>query len=414
MMIGRAIGNAWRRATGAPTFEKKYGIWSGYIRDAVQLAGGFDCTIADIAESQQRPLLLNHDSGKRACHWYLPPFDHPFYGGLMTIFRVAAHLHADGIDQRFIVCGNADRNYIQRQIGQAFRSLGQSEVIILDSERAIAAIPPADYSIASLWTTAYTLLRIRNTAFKFYLIQDFEPSFYPAGSTAAQAEATYRFGFLGICNTRTIAQIYMDEYGGTAHTLVPQIDPAIFYPPPSEPSGSPTRIFWYARPATPRNGFELAAGAFRKVKGAFGDAVDIICAGSDWDPRDFGLKGIVRSVGRLQYAETADLYRTCRIGLLMSMTRHPSYLPLELMACGCLPVVNMNPATGWLLEHERNCLVSPASVSAIAETLARAVKDYDTLKHVRRQSILDARARSSWSGELAAVSQFIQSPPLAM
>ena len=33
---------------------------------------------------------------------------------------------------------------------------------------------------------------------RFYLVQDFEPSFYAAGSEALMAEATYRFGFHGV------------------------------------------------------------------------------------------------------------------------------------------------------------------------------------------------------------------------
>jgi glycosyltransferase involved in cell wall biosynthesis len=261
-----------------------------------------------------------------------------------------------------------------------------------------------------LWTTAYILLKVRNTARKFYLIQDFEPLFYPAGSTYAQAEMTYRFNFHAIANTVEMKRFYEEQYGGIAHVLTPQIDGAVFYPPATPPPVSPVRIFWYARPSNPRNGFELAANALRILKLKIGEGIEVVCAGSDWNPSDFGLDGIVKVLGLLSYEETAELYRTCHISLVMQMSRHPSYLPLEVMACGCIPIVNTNPATAWLLEHERNCLIAPASASGIAETLERAVREYPKLENLRTTGISEAKARSSWETELAGVAAFMVRP----
>src|ERR1035441_8673683 len=50
-------------------------------------------------------------------------------------------------------------------------------------------------------------------------------------------------------------------------------------------------------------------------------------------------------------------------------TRHPSYLPLELMACGAAVVTNRNPYTGWLLRDGENCVLAETSPSALAESL---------------------------------------------
>src|SRR4029077_338146 len=99
---------------------------------------------------------------------------------------------------------------------------------------------------------------IENTGYKFYFIQDFEPAFYPAGSTFARAELTYRFGFYGIANTVSLRQMYETSYNGIAHHFTPCVDRSIFFPPPAERPASPIRLFYYARPGIPRNGFELA------------------------------------------------------------------------------------------------------------------------------------------------------------
>ena len=81
-------------------------------------------------------------------------------------------------------CGRADLADIAGRVLAAFPGLKGSEFIALDSPAKLAAIPPADIGVATLWTTAYVLARVSNCARKMYLIQDFEPLFYPAGSTS--------------------------------------------------------------------------------------------------------------------------------------------------------------------------------------------------------------------------------------
>lgn len=382
-----------------------------YGHDAMVLANAVDCRIVDLERPQQCPQLLNADPTQRWCNWYIAPFTHPFFGGVMTILRIAAYLQESGkIHQRFLICGGASRAQIAELIAKPFPVLREAEVIVLDSRRAIAEIPSADYSIATLWTTAYFVLKVRNTAYKFYLIQDFEPLFYPAGSTYAQAELTYRFGFYGIANTQEIKRIYETQYSGLAYALIPQIDPTVFYPPVQPPAKSPKRIFCYMRPDTPRNGFELASTAFSRLKKEYGSAIDIVCAGAQWNPEHYGLESILTNLGLLPYEQTGELYRSCHIGLTMMMTKHPSYLPLELMACGCLVVANDNRANAWLLKGGTNCLLSPPSASAIAETLGRAVADYDKLAFLRENARLDVLAHSSWDTELAGVLAFLNHP----
>ena len=143
----------------------------------------------------------------------------------MTALRIAERLQeTKGVHQRFIICSSGDAKAISARIQKAFPSLRGSEVLVLDSAEKLAAIPAADIGVATLWTTAYVLARVTNCARKMYLIQDFEPLFYPAGSTAAQAELTYRFGFEAICNTEPLRDIYLDRYDGQAVAFTPQLD----------------------------------------------------------------------------------------------------------------------------------------------------------------------------------------------
>jgi glycosyltransferase involved in cell wall biosynthesis len=342
----------------------------------------------------------------------MPSFDNAFYGGIMTILRLAAHLQqADEVRQRVLICGSCDPQVIAGKIADAFPVLQGIEVRALDSASAIEAIPPADYSVATLWTTAYVALKVQNTGYKFYMIQDYEPLFYPAGSTFAQAELTYRFGFYGIANTQSLRDIYEQEYGGRAVVLSPSVDTRVFYPGPDLATDGRLRLFYYARPGVPRNGFELAVAALRLVKQRMGERVEIVCAGQAWNPSEFGLNGLVHVVGMLPYAKTGDLYRNCHAGLAMMMTRHPSYLPFEMMACGTLVVANRNSANTWLLRDRENCLIAEPTASCLADTLIDALENYASYAPIRRRAAEHIQAaHGDWTVTMCDVAKFMHRP----
>ncbi|BAB76187.1 glycosyltransferase [Anabaena sp. FACHB-709] len=381
-----------------------------YIRDATALAGIMDFSCADISEIQQHPERVNQ-SGSQTINWYVPPFENAFYGGVMTILRTADYLHQHGkIKQRFLICGDSNAEVMLTKITNAFPNLNTAEVIILNSMEAIQNIPPSDFSIATLWTTAYVLLKVNNTGLKFYFIQDFEPLFYPAGSTYAQAEATYRFGFYGIANTISLRKIYETEYAGIATHFTPCVDTKVFYPDSSiRKNDTSKRVFFYGRPGHPRNGFELAVEAMRKLKTRYGSQIEILSAGANWNPKEYGLEGVIENLGLLSYEETGNLYRSCHIGLSMMMTKHPSYLPFEMMACGVLVVSNINSSTQWLLKDRENCLLSHPSASCIAETISEAIDKYDDFDLIRNNAVNCIKYNhADWSVEIKKITDFIQ------
>lgn len=389
-----------------------HGMWDGYTRDALALARWVDCDRTDLVRPQQHPERVASRIADRSCNWYMPSFDNAFYGGIMTILRLAAHLQqADGVRQRVLICGSCDPQVIAGKIAEAFPVLQGIEVRALDSASAIEAIPPADYSVATLWTTAYVLLKVQNTGYKFYMIQDYEPLFYPAGSTYAQAELSYRFGFYGIANTQSLRDIYAQEYGGRAVVLSPSVDTRVFYPGPDLTTEGRLRLFYYARPGMPRNCFELAVAALRLVKQRMGERVEIVCAGQAWNPSEFGLNGLVQAIGMLPYAKTGDLYRSCHVGLAMMMTRHPSYLPFEMMGCGTLVVANRNSANTWFLRDQENCLIAEPTASCLADTLIDALENYDTYAPIRRRAAEHIRtAHGDWIATMCEVAEFMHRP----
>ena len=96
----------------------------------------------------------------------------------------------------------------------------------------------------------------------------------------------------------------------------------------------------------------------------------------------------------------------------MMMTKHPSYLPFELMACGAVVVTNHNDANTWLLKDGTNCLLSAPAASCLAETLSYALSNYDALSALRTRAAEQIHATADgWDSSLSDVAAFMFQPP---
>lgn len=325
----------------------------------------------------------------------LPQLANPFYGGAHTILRFAdAFRRMDGVESRFCFLGSVDTVRMRRMLGSAFPALASSEVLHVSDLDLVRELPETDAAVCTLWTTAYALLRFQQARRRFYLMQDDEALFYPAGSTSALVEATYGFGFKAICNTVSLLNRYRGTGGEGIH-FEPCIDPAVFHPNGRGERGDaqPLMLFAYARPHHPRNCFELLAEALRKVKSRMGDEVLIVTAGETWDPADYGLENVLINLGLLDYRTTGALYRACDAGTSLMMTRHPSYLPLEHMACGSLVITNRNKDTEWLLKDGVNCCLAEPTPSSLAARIEDGLRDSKVRREITQRAQLEIQER---------------------
>jgi len=387
---------------------------AGWENEAFQLAGRFDFSHQDLEKNLD---IFNSNKGElniETVNWILPHFDFIYYAGIYTIFRFANFMQSvKGVKNTFIIAeGISDEKTVYNKIIEAFPLLKDCKVVCISNMAEIKKIPYADASICSFWTTAYYLLRFTLTKRKFYFIQDYEPLFYPAGSTYGQTETTYKFGFYGITNTLGLRKIYENQYNGTTIDLKPCIDGNIFHARNRGRANKDVqRVFFYGRPGHTRNGFELGAVALKILKSRLKNKVEIYCAGSDWDPADYGLADTVTNLGRMDFTKTGDLYRICDVGLIMMFTKHPSYLPFELMACGCAVVSNYNNDTSWFLQEGVNCLLTEASATRIAESIESLLQDDElrtTLAMNASKNIQENHAE--WDAELDSIYRFMRSP----
>ena len=381
---------------------------------ALAFAATADRELANAVHRGHRSIRCRHPV--RTVNWFVPEFQNPFYGGIHTVFRLADYLAENhGVQNRFMVMTGPvdhDERWYRSGIAAAFESLVASPIAYHDSFSFDPSdVPPADAAIATMWTTAYFAARAPQQARRFYLIQDYEPMFYPAGTLYALAEHSYRLGLYGLCNTGHLANIYRDRYGGVAEHFWPAVDESIFHDRgrlESDPD-RPVTVFIYARPGHLRNCWELAARAVRLVKDQLADEVRIVTAGSWAFPEH--MDSLITHMGQLDYRETGPLYRTCDIGVALTTSEHPSYLPLEFMACGTTVVAFENPAGNWLLRHDENCATAPQTADGLAAEITALVRDPARRDRLAKQGLADIVARHArWDQNLADVYNYLCDP----
>jgi GT2 family glycosyltransferase/glycosyltransferase involved in cell wall biosynthesis len=349
----------------------------------------------------------------RTINWYIPDIDSPFYGGINSALRIADHLaRTQGVENRFVVWGSPPDYFVRSALAAAFPALADSPIVFYDgTQESLDAVPAADVGIATLWVTAFALAHSPNMRRKFYLIQDYEPMFYPASTLYALAEETYRLGLYGLCNTDNMRRIYADEYGGKGMSFAPAVDPNVFHARwrHERTPGSPVTVFVYARPGHWRNCWELASLALEELKRRLGDRVRIVTAGA-WATGEGGDEDI-KHLGLLDYRATGELYRNSDVGLALTVSKHPSYLPLELMACGVPVVAFDNPWGHWILRDEENSLLAKRTADHLADQLERLCVDQELRERLSGQALQDiAAAHGNWDAALAPIYGYLCDP----
>jgi glycosyltransferase involved in cell wall biosynthesis len=404
----RALVRDWARTSWHDLLDERRIAWR------LDLARRCDFTDEDLERNRsQLAAAASLDGPVRTIDWYVPAFQHAAYGGIHTILRFASRWRArHGVRSRFRIHDEPDASpeAIHARIAAAFPDLADAPVTIVrdGGETQAGGECPADVGIATLWTGAYLLLRDRTVARKLYFLQDDERLFHGAGTQSALAGATWRFGFPAIVNTPGLRDVYVRESGAPAFAFVPAVDAALFHPPRAERPERPFRVFFYARPRVERNAFELGAEALVRVARRRRD-VEIVAAGGDVPGGVASRFPEIRFRGLLPYSETGALYRSCHAGLALMASRHPSYLPFELMACGTVPIANVNPDNAWLLRDGVNAVVREPTVSVLAEGVERLADDRVLLRQISEEGPRTV-AGARWEDQIDAALEFVRRP----
>lgn len=292
-------------------------------------------------------------------------------GGYRNIFRLAEQLAERGHEVRLYVepiahLEGVGEEGIRRFVEENFGPL-RSEVVVGHDD-----IAAADVTIATNWPTAPTVARHRNSPFKAYFIQDFEPEFYePGDDDYRQALATYDLPLRHICLGADLAR----RLGGLTALPADTVDFALDdeFRLLREPGarGSPVRVLFFARPAMKRRGYEIGVEALRLLAERRPD-VEITFFGAA-DEELGSIPFPFRNHGVLGPAGLAAAMNESHVLLSFSLT-NISNVPFEGMACGCA-VVEANVPTVVEMVDPELCVLADADAESVARALERLVDD---------------------------------------
>jgi O-antigen biosynthesis protein len=334
-------------------------------------------------------------------NWFIPPFGRGS-GGHLNIFRFISNLEALGFECNIIVVANTepleDEETLRENIARWFVPI-RAKVF-----KGIERAPPAYISLATEWRTAYYVRSFGRTIKRCYFVQDFEPWFFPVGSEYCLAEDTYRFGFTGITAGGWLKDKLAKDYGMTTHAVGFSYDRNLYSCGTRQnPESGRRRVFFYARPPTPRRAFELGLLALKDVCQKMAN-VEVILAG--WDLSGFKIPFPHRDLGVLSVEQLPAAYNSCDVALVLSLT-NLSLLPLELMACGVPVVSNYGPNNEWLL-NSTNSKLAPPTPHELAKAICEVLNNPAESERLRVAGLQTA-AETSWESEAHKMAVILKS-----
>lgn len=315
------------------------------------------------------------------------------FAGIATAIDLGLDLAAAGHPVRFIATDlpvaapPASLAFLTRRLTPAQHDAGAAGQLSLHCGVTRPRIPAhrEDRFVATAWWTAILARKlIAGHGFLWhrylYLIQDFEPGFYPWGTEHADALASYDDDFIPLFNSTLLRDHFAAQgfafAGPQAAAFRPAIDVArhAATPRPARRPGDPRRIVLYGRPEVARNLFPTAVEAlqlFLSDTGLSPAEVTIDSVGLRHPPVLLPGGHRIVSRGKLPYEDYPGYLASADIGLSLMLSPHPSHPPLEMAAAGARVVTNGFGAKD-LSRLSPAILSAPPAPKDLAAALAQA------------------------------------------
>ena len=312
-------------------------------------------------------------------------------GGHSTTFRIIRCLESLGYVNRvyFYDVYGGDHTYYASIVRGSYGFNGP--ILSIDDP-----MEDADAVIATSWPTAYAVFNARCSGQRYYFVQDYEPNFHPVGSWSALAENTYRMGLHGITAGAWLAERLRSEFGMKADHFEFGCDISKYH---LKTDVRRRGVAYYARPETPRRGFEIGMMALEVFTRRRPD-IELHLYGETLGRLPFACV----DHGRVTVEQLNEIYNRCYAGLCISLT-NVSLVPHEMLAAGCIPVVNDADQNRTVLNNPY-VNYAPLTPHALAAAL-EAIVAHDDFEAMSRAASTSVQA-ASWSDAGARVDSILK------
>jgi hypothetical protein len=177
-----------------------------------------------------------------------------------------------------------------------------------------------------------------------YLIQDYEPGFYPWSFQSVMAKNTYEKGdtTLAVINSEELANFMTTRYRFPHCWHIPyEINDDIAHARKTVPKEN--LILVYGRPNVSRNLFGIIAEGLRLWQADNPVAranTEIVFAGEEFDSALLVDLMNATVAGKLSLDDYADMLSRAAVGISLMESPHPSYPPFEMASSGCITITN--------------------------------------------------------------------------
>jgi glycosyltransferase involved in cell wall biosynthesis len=262
-------------------------------------------------------------------YWLVPDFSINS-GGTRNIFNMALLANQAGFESKIIYHNSRLKVAELQKLTRKFYGFETipvySGIPAMETPFAVVAVHHSSVP----WMKSYAPPKSKLV----YLVQDFEPYFYPMSETYINTLSTYFDTDLQIITSlRWMSEKIQDLTGREVPYLEFPMDKEIYkLHEPTQRDG----IIFYAKEDTPRRLYDLGAKTLRIIN-QVDSSIPITLYGGGSTPS--GLENVTNHFSNLSNEELSSQYNRHKVGLAFGPT-NPSGIPYEMMACG-LPVVDV-------------------------------------------------------------------------
>lgn len=317
------------------------------------------------------------------------------FGGILTTIKILNKLIAKfDVNARVIVVLNEryNKKWTYKVEGYGYNNEAENQLVFLDNTDKLS-VRKNDIFIFTSWRTAYLMMPVLNWQIRnyklidrkaIYLIQDYEPGFFPWSTDYLLAESTYKTNpenIIALYNSKELFDYFKRKGYGFAveryfsPSLNEELKKKLLN---SERRKKNKQIMIYGRPSEHRNAFEIIKGALIIWSEQYPKAKEwtIISLGEDYE--DVLLKNNrIKVLGKVSLDEYAEILLSSYAGISLMVSPHPSYPPLEMSTFGVQTITNSFKNKNLSYFNPNMISLSNCTPKAIADKLMEICETYN-------------------------------------
>ncbi len=316
---------------------------------------------------------------------------HAAFGGVTTGLEIFLEIgRRAGCDLRIVTDDFErvhDRDMVDRRARAAGLDPSAIEVVVREAQAPQLPVRSREVFVSYNWWITLNIRDLLDAQARhfggairpfLYLIQEYEPGFYPFSSTHMLARMAFEptRPCWGMFNSHQLHTFFQAQGHRVARSFVfePKISNSLRPALAAGPSEKARRILVYGRPSIPRNCFPAITSGLKLWAARYPELAgwEVVSAGMPHDPVGFAPGRAIRSLGKLSLEDYAELLRSTAVGISLMSSPHPSYPPLEMAHFGIATITNRYANKDLGPTHDNILSIPDIDGSTVAAALADA------------------------------------------